>query len=258
MAGSIYTYVRNSSSNNRIASIETAQGTVLLGQSGLFIASDVESATDQGCVLVPGPSVSPASQLTAATAVAGSAGALTGVYRYAFTFVTAAGETKIGPEVTVTLASQEGSLSNIPFGNAQAGVIARKMYRTIAGGASGAEKLVGTISDNTTTTAIDNLADGSLGVLVPISDTSATIAGGGSVATQVVYAELTENPADDAYAIGAGTGQKISPSGGVGVTITSPDGSVTIGGTAFEPTLEVSGASGVTKAFAIAISAALG
>lgn len=237
MAGSIYTYIGNNSSSSRIAAIDTAQGQVAIGQSGLFIAADVASAVSRGCILEPGPSVSPAPYLTAPAAVAGAAGVLTGVYRYAFTFVTAAGETKIGPEVTVTLASQEGSLSNIPLGNAVSGVTARKMYRTVAGGASGTEKLVATISDNTTTTTIDNLADGSLGALAPTADTSSTIAGGGGAATQVSYAELTENPADDVYAISAGTGEKLTSSSGGGggggggyPAVTSGDGSVSITG----------------------------
>lgn len=180
MAASVYTYTSDSSGD--VGAITTAQGVVNLGQSGLFQPSEVQAATAAGCVLVSGPATSPASQLTAPGVGAGSAGNPNGAYRYAVTFVTAAGETQIGPETTFTLTNQQGSLTGIPVGSATSGVTARKIYRTVAGGGSGTEKLVATISDNTTTTFTDNVADGSLGANAPTSDTSAVVGGSGNSA----------------------------------------------------------------------------
>jgi hypothetical protein len=67
-----------------------------------------------------------------------------------------------------TATANQVSLSSIPIG--AAAVTARKVYRTIAGGAQ--LKLAATIADNSTSTYTDSLADGSLGANVPIVDTS--------------------------------------------------------------------------------------
>jgi len=100
------------------------------------------------------------------TAAIGAAGALSGVYSYLVTFVTALGETEAGVvSNSITLAAQKGNLSGIPVSPARA-VTARKIYRTAAGGTT--YGLVTTISDNTTTTLTgDDLVDGSLGVAPP-------------------------------------------------------------------------------------------
>lgn len=105
----------------------------------------------------------------APTVAAGAAGLPNGVYKCQVTFVSSQGETTGGTEATVTVTNQQISWSVIPTG--PAGTTARKLYRTAAGGATGTEKLVTTINDNTTTTFTDNVADGSLGAAVPTANT---------------------------------------------------------------------------------------
>lgn len=103
----------------------------------------------------------------APTVSLGAAGVLTGVYRYRYTFVSAAGESPGGTvSATVSPSAQQVSIIAIAAGLANV-VTGRNLYRTAAGGAAGTEKLVATIADNTTTTFTDNLADGSLGANYP-------------------------------------------------------------------------------------------
>lgn len=168
----VYTYVGNTTPQEGTAAFQTSQGVVQIGQSGLFLPAEVQSAAANGIILTPGPSVSPTSQLTAPLLAAGAAGSPNGVYRYAVTFTTAVGETlglEIGP---ITLTNVKGSLTALPLGGSTSGVTGRKIYRTLAGGATGTEKLVATIADNTTTTLLDNVADGALGATIPTTDTS--------------------------------------------------------------------------------------
>jgi lysophospholipase L1-like esterase len=173
VAGSIYTYVGNTSPTSGTAAIEVSQGTVPIGQSGFFLPLEVADAEGEGCILVLGPYQSPASQLVAPLVGTTGSGVLTGLYRYLITFVTAAGETIAGPEsAQASLFAQQGSISGIPVGSSLSGVLARKIYRTAANGASGTERYVATLSDNATTTYVDNTPDGSLGALAPISDLS--------------------------------------------------------------------------------------
>lgn len=94
----------------------------------------------------------------------GSGGNLSaGAYLYKVTFVTSNGETQGGTESsgTTLLASHKMSLTAIPTG--PAGTLYRNIYRTVAGGAAGTEHFLVQISDNTTTTYTDNIADASLG-----------------------------------------------------------------------------------------------
>lgn len=92
-----------------------------------------------------------------------------GVYTYAVTFINGPGETLIGPTVPITTTSgnQAVNLSAIPIG--PVGTLSRRIYRSAVGGGAGALKICATISDNTTTTFSDTLADGSLGVGNPQS-----------------------------------------------------------------------------------------
>lgn len=112
--------------------------------------------------LVAGDEVeAPPTNLAAAV---GSAGALTGAYYYTLTFVTAFGESAPWPgtATVVNPSSQRVNLSAIPLG--AAGTIARRIYRTVAGGTDPKDYFfVAEISDNSTTTYTDNTADGSLG-----------------------------------------------------------------------------------------------
>lgn len=109
----------------------------------------------------------------APTVAAGGAGTPNGVYKCQVTFVNAQGETIGGTEATVTVTNQQISWSGIPLGPTT--TTQRKLYRTPAGGATGTEKLVTTIADNTTTTFTDNVADGSLGAAVPATNTAGTV-----------------------------------------------------------------------------------
>lgn len=111
---------------------------------------------------------------TSALAGAGAGLLSNGAYTYKVTFVTATGETEGGTTsntTTVTDFSVNGkiNLTAIPVSTVS-GVTSRKLYRTVAGGSQ--HKLLATLSDNTTTTYQDNIADASLGANVPTTDTS--------------------------------------------------------------------------------------
>lgn len=106
------------------------------------------------------------------TAAAGTAGALTGTYYYTCTFYTATGETDIitATPTPVTVSAQRVNLTNIPISPNPA-VVGRRIYRNSAANSSVTnftrQQLVASIPDNTSTTFVDNIPDGSLGVSVP-------------------------------------------------------------------------------------------
>ena len=107
----------------------------------------------------------------ATTPVAGNVD--NGAHRYLVTYVTADGETQAGvASAAVTVADKtvngQVALTGIPLGGAS--VTARKLYRTLAGGTTYA--LLATIANNTATTYTDNIADASLGVGAPTSNTT--------------------------------------------------------------------------------------
>lgn len=96
-----------------------------------------------------------------------------GAHRYLVTYVTSTGETQAGvASAAVTVADKTANgqvaLTGIPLGGAS--VTARKLYRTLAGGS--AYYLVATIANNTATTYTDNIADASLGVGAPTTNTT--------------------------------------------------------------------------------------
>lgn len=96
-----------------------------------------------------------------------------GAHRYRLTFVTADGETDggdISDAVTVADKTINGriAVTNIPVGGSW--VTSRKLYRTKAG--LNDFFLVATVGDNTTTTYEDNIADASLGVGCPSTNTT--------------------------------------------------------------------------------------
>lgn len=101
---------------------------------------------------------------TNAIYAAGAAGVLTGSYYYSVSFVTELGETDpwIGTPAKVTLAAQRMNLTNIPIG--PSGVIARRIYRCVANEAQDKRMyFLAQISDNVTTTYVDNAEDNTLG-----------------------------------------------------------------------------------------------
>lgn len=117
----------------------------------------------------PAPSAPTAA--LAATPIAGNVD--NGAHRYLVTYVTSTGETQAGvASAAVTVADKtvngQVALTGIPLGGAS--VTARKLYRTLAGGTTYA--LVATIANNTATTYTDNIADASLGVGAPTTNTT--------------------------------------------------------------------------------------
>lgn len=125
-------------------------------------------------LIVAGPDAEPntPSALVAGTPTAG--GSVTpGTHSYKVTFVTTYGESlpsvKSNVITAVITTGQTVPLSSIPLGGAK--VIARKIYRTVAGD-TGAWKLLTTIADNTTTVFSDTIADGSLGADAPTVSTT--------------------------------------------------------------------------------------
>lgn len=138
----------------------------------LFLAEDGQPSYRPGVdwfgttPLLPAPASAPSA------AAAAGAGLGIGAYKYVVTFVNAQGETTASSEVTVTTTggNQRVNLTAIPTG--AGGTTSRKLYRTLVAGATGTEKLVTTIADNTTTTYTDSTADGSLGAAVPTTNTA--------------------------------------------------------------------------------------
>lgn len=109
----------------------------------------------------------PATAPTVALAGAGAGNVDNGTHYYTVSFVMGQFESIDGPVSSVVSVADKTvngkvNVTAIPLG--PTGTTARNVYRTLAGTASNtAKKLVGTISDNTTTTLLDNIADGSLG-----------------------------------------------------------------------------------------------
>lgn len=145
------------------ANLAAATGANLIGVSSSKTVYDVLKNNRLDLVEV---GISTAAAPTVAVNVA--AGNLNGLTRYFITYVTAVGESEVGTmSAEVTPANQQVDLSSIPV-SADAAVTARKIYRTPVGVADPVlGKLVATISDNTTTTYTDNIADASLGVACP-------------------------------------------------------------------------------------------
>jgi hypothetical protein len=88
-----------------------------------------------------------------------AAGVLTGAYYYALTYVVNGVELITGTISNTVNPSSNSITLTLPVGPTD--TAERKIYRTEAGGTD--LKLLATISDNTTTIYVDNIADGSLG-----------------------------------------------------------------------------------------------
>ena len=137
--------------------------------SGAWWVERVEYPLLVSGLAVAAPSSSPA------LAVGAGAGLGIGTYQYAVTFVTASGETPPGPVagVTTTSGNQQVNLTSIPLGPTSGGVnvtvLARRLYRTSAGGS--ALLLLATLADNTTTSYHDSAADAALGAAAPTVNT---------------------------------------------------------------------------------------
>ncbi len=92
-----------------------------------------------------------------------AAGVLTGAYYYAITYEKDGVELVTGAISNTVNPSSNSITVTCPIG--PTGITDRKLYRTEAGGST--LKLLTTLGDNTTTTYVDNIADGSLGAAIP-------------------------------------------------------------------------------------------
>lgn len=165
--------------------VGTSFTTVPSAQSVFTIANRVGAAQYQNYLFAGNGGVTPykwdgsaftrhgvyAPPTSCTVASANAAGNLTasGQYQYKFTFVnTALVESDVGPITStfiISTTSGQNTLSVIPTAPQSWGVNARNIYRNANGGT--AFKRVGTISDNSTTTFTDNIADSSLGATAP-------------------------------------------------------------------------------------------
>lgn len=126
---------------------------------------------DANCIVRILTPVAPTVELTS---VVGAAGALTGDYRYCYSFCIFDGarllsESALSPASTVlTVTAQQVSLSNIAV-SSDPGITARRIYRTAADGGPD-YFLCATISDNSTTTLTDNATDEDLSLFPAETD----------------------------------------------------------------------------------------
>lgn len=144
-----------------------SQGPVLFtGNGGEFIAVGTRVAYNPGGggdlvyfdTIQAGTLPNPGAPTPPRVEDAAVAGNLTGTYEWAVSFVTAAGESLPSPRSNaLILTAHKANLSNIPIGGP--GTVARRIYRSTAGDPL---QLVTTISNNTDTTYIDNVANTSL------------------------------------------------------------------------------------------------
>lgn len=151
------------SAGNRVAA-DTAENYMFFGASGTVVPYKYDGTYFTRHGVYP--------PTTTAAVASNGAGVLTasGQYRYKVTYVnTNLVESDVGPlTATFTVSSSSGQLrvSSIPLAATSFGINARKLYRN-ANSDQTVFKLVTTISDNTTTTYDDNIADSALGAVAP-------------------------------------------------------------------------------------------
>lgn len=171
----VTTFLGDTDKTDGTGSVGVAAGDCFLGNSLEMTAKEVGEIKQEGRKTAEGPAVSPGAPKLGTMALAeGAAGNPSGAYKYVVTYKTAIGETLASAELLITVTAKKVNITNIPIG--PEGVIARKIYRTAASGSSGTEKLVTEIANNTTTTFEDNVADGSLGAVLPAVDNSSNSA----------------------------------------------------------------------------------
>jgi hypothetical protein len=150
-----------------------------------------------------------------ATVVAGGSIPV-GTTRYAITYYDTQGETSIGAvttDVVITTGNQTVNLTAVPLGKPH--ITGRKIYRRVNGN-NRDYRLLTTLADNTTTTFSDNLADGSLGVHIPIANTT----GGNYVSGPILLSNggvgaVRSNPTILAYTPRAPIASLVTTSGNV-------------------------------------------
>ena len=123
------------------------------------------------------PPDAPETAPTDGLAGAGAGNVDNGLHSYKYTYVSPYGESDGSPVsdgVTVADKTVNGKVALTAVAVGPTGTTARKIYRTVAGD-TGDYLLVATISDNSTTTYEDNVADASLGAaLAAAADATAT------------------------------------------------------------------------------------
>ncbi len=145
----------------------TAAGNLGLGTTTPIGALDIVGSQNFSAMAAP-------TALTAGTPTSGGS-CTVGTHSYIVTFTSVGnGETTAGTAsniITCILTTgQTVPLSVIPLG--PTGTTSRKIYRTVAGN-TGSYLLLTTLNDNTTTAFSDTVADASLGLSAPLSNTTA-------------------------------------------------------------------------------------
>lgn len=109
----------------------------------------------------------------------GAGNVTAGTHVYAYTYVTAQGETSPSPAaaaVTVANPAVAGQVGVTVAASADPGVTAVRLYRTVANTDAGTRKLVGSFPvgapASTGVLCVDNVADGSLGAAAPSTNTA--------------------------------------------------------------------------------------
>jgi len=165
------------------------------------------------------------------TVAAGVSGVLTGAYKYVITGLDGAGgETTKSNEASVTLSAQKGAVSWSALTNAAGGY---NIYRTVAGGATGTEKFVATVSGQSTTSYVDNTPDSGLGSKTPPSSDTTQVCQfyyftypsyGSAQVVVTLPADVLPNPGGG---VGGGSGGSGSGGGGgSGYNPPTPSGGV--------------------------------
>jgi hypothetical protein len=110
-----------------------------------------------------------ATGVVSAASVTSSTGQINGEARYKVAFVNSASVVGDVGTATVTLSVTNGKvhLTGIPVAPQSHGVNARRIYRNFVSGSTSTYGLLTTLSDNTTTTLVDNALDSSLGATPP-------------------------------------------------------------------------------------------
>ena len=202
---------------------DIASGTNPLATDVQQIIKALQGSFDVGALSLFVQIAAPGAPTLADSGVAGNPN---GTYLYKVTLCTGlvesdgtvriTGETQGGTtSASITVVSHQVSLTAIPTG--PAGTVARRVYRTAAGGADGTQKLVATISDNVTTVYTDNVADASLGAAVPTTNTTGTtftLARNPQAAMEAATKQYVDNHASATSAIhGVGASTVESASG---------------------------------------------
>ncbi len=134
----------------------------LHGYAVTYVTASGESIAGPTVTITAGPTAVTPPAAPTATHWLGS-----GTYYYAVTFVDAAGETLTS--ALYFAGTSNGTGYPLQFVTGPAGTTARRLYRTVTGGAQ--LKLLVTVADNTTTSYLDSVADGALGANAPTAGT---------------------------------------------------------------------------------------